>query len=130
MSNSIKPEDLQKELQKYLKEYKEDIQEDVKTVTDETSKEVVQELKNISPVGARKQYRKGWRAKKGKINNERYVAKVHNATDYQLTHLLEFGHATMNGGYTLAFPHVRPTEDKYRSIHLRRIEEKIKRRGK
>ena len=50
-------------------------------------------------------YRKGWRAKK--VGNK-WV--VHNATDYQLTHLLEKGHAKVGGGRSQTFPHIKPVE--------------------
>lgn len=63
--------------------------------------------------GARKQYSKGWRLKKDKLGKNRYSIKIHNKTDYQLTHLLEFGHATRNGKRTKAQVHIRPVEKKY-----------------
>ena len=40
-------------------------------------------------------YKKGWRIKQDKA---RKSIIVHNATDYQLTHLLEHGHVKRNGG--------------------------------
>ena len=113
MSKSIEVELLNKELMKYLENYKEDIDEDVKEVADKIGKEAVAELKQISPVGARKEYRKGWSLKKGKLGKNVYSIKVWNKTNYQLTHLLEFDHATANGGRTKAQPHIRPTEQKY-----------------
>lgn len=90
MSKTIKPEDMQKELNKYLEEYVEDITEDVEAVTDETTKDAVKELKQTSPRGKgtrEKPYYKGWTKQKGKENKGRYTVKIHNKTNYQLTHL-------------------------------------------
>lgn len=63
-------------------------------------------------------YRKGWRAKKV---NGKWI--VHNATDYQLTHLLEKGHALANGGRSKAYPHIKPVEQELIEEFEREIRE-------
>ena len=133
MSKSIKTEDLQEVLNEYLEDYVENIQEGVKETTDTLTKEAVQEIKQTSPRGKGtrdKPYYKGWKQQKGKENKGRYTVKIHNATNYQLTHLLEFGHATRNGGRTKAIPHIRPLEDKYSKLYEQKIATVIKRRSK
>lgn len=133
MSKTTKPEDLQKVLSDYLENYVEDITEDVEDTTDTLTKEAVQELKQTSPKGQgsrNKPYYKGWTRQKGKENRGRYTVKIHNKTNYQLTHLLEFGHATKNGGRTKAIPHIRPLEQKYNKLYEKRITIVIKRRSK
>ena len=133
MSKSIKPEELQDTLKDYLENYIEDIEEDVKETTKEITKEAVEELKQISPKGhgSRKNpYHKGWTKQAGKQNKGRYTIKIHNKTNYQLTHLLEFEHATRNGKMTKAIPHIRPTEEKYNELYEKRITTVIKRRSK
>lgn len=130
MSNTIKPETLQKELSKYLQQYADNIQEDVKNVTDDISKEAVKEIQVNSPKGSREKYAKGWTKQKGKVSKGKYNIKIHNKTDYQLTHLLEFGHATRNGKRTIAQPHIRPVEEKYNKVYEEKITTAIRRRSK
>lgn len=133
MSKSIKPEELQEVLNDYLENYLEDITEGVEETTDTTTKEAVQEIRKTSPRGKGtrdKPYYKGWTKQKGKMNRGNYTIKIHNKTNYQLTHLLEFGHATRNGGRTKAIPHIRPLEEKYKKIYEERITTVIKRRSK
>lgn len=88
-----------------LKQYTKEVYEELEELKEEVSKSAVQELKSSSP---RKtgDYGKGWRIVK---QNGAYV--IHNATDYQLTHLLEKGHAKRNGGRVAPKPHIQPVED-------------------
>lgn len=133
MSKNIKPDDLQKELMKYLTEYKEDIDEDVIETVDKVTKEARDELKQTSPRrnGTRANpYYKGWSIKLSKRKTGVYHKVIWNKTNYQLTHLLEFGHATRNGRRTRAIPHIRPIEEKYNVEFVDLLEKKIRRSSK
>ena len=52
---------------------------------------------------------------------------MYNKEYPSLTHLLEFGHATKNGGYVNPQPHIRETEDKYREKFVEEFEREAKR---
>lgn len=134
MSKTIKPEGLQKALSEYLENYVEDIQEDVEEATDIVTKEAKEELIQTSPksgVARDTKYYEGWALKNGTKNkNYRYTRVIWNKTNYQLTHLLEFGHATRNGGRTNAIPHIRPVEDKYGVKFADLLNKKIRRSSK
>ena len=54
-------------------------------------------------------YRKSWAVKKTRETSDSIQIVVHSKR-YQLTHLLEFGHAKRGGGRTRAFPHIAPAE--------------------
>lgn len=135
MSNNIKPEELQKAIMEYLEDYVEDIEEDVEDTTNTVIKEAKQELVQTSPrsgVARDTKYYKGWAIKNGgRTRRGRYYSKViWNKTNYQLTHILENGHATRNGGRTTPQPHIRPVEEKYGTKFADLIEKKIRRRSK
>lgn len=135
MSSSIKPEELEKALTEYLKNYVEDIEEDVEDTMNAVIKEAKQELVQTSPrsgIARDTKYYKGWAIKNGgRTRKKHYYGKtIWNRTNYQLTHLLEFGHATRNGGRTQAQPHIRKVEEKYGTKFADLLENKIRRRSK
>lgn len=59
------------------------------------------------------QYARGWRSKTEVGGDGHITGTVYNATDYQLTHLLEKGHELFylgvdTGHRTRAYPHIEP----------------------
>lgn len=92
-----------------LAEYDQEIADATKQITDEVAKEAVDSLKKSSPklTGS---YRKGWRKKQSYADKRTKRNTVYNKTDYQLTHLLEYGHASRNGGRVRAIQHIAPVE--------------------
>ena len=130
MSKTIEASELQKAVMDYLEDYKEDIDEDVIEVVDEVTKQAKDELKQISPRGKGSRnnpYYRGWAIKLSKKRTGVYHKVIWNKTNYQLTHLLEFSHATRNGGRTRALPHIRPVEEKYNVEFVDKLEKKIRR---
>ena len=131
MSKAIKPENLEKKLQEYLTQYKEDIDEEVVETTNTVIKEAKQELIQTSPrsgIARNTKYYKGWAIKNGvksRTIRNKYSRVIWNKTNYQLTHLLEFGHTTRNGGSTRPQPHIRPTEEKYKKEFEKELKRKI-----
>lgn len=125
MSKAIDVNLLNKEIMNTLENYADDISEEVEEVANKVGKDAVNELKKISPIGARGDYAKGWTLKKDKRGRNLYTIKVWNKTNYQLTHLLEFGHTTRNGGSTRPQPHIRPTEEKYKKEFEKELKRKI-----
>lgn len=96
-----------------LQEYAKATQESVNKAVLETAKETVNELKITSPVGATGNYAESWtykRDKEARGENMYNMIVYSEKPDYRLTHLLEFGHAKVNGGRTRAFPHIKNAE--------------------
>ena len=92
-----------------LEEYQEDVTEKVKEVLPKVGKDTVKELKQTSPKKTGR-YAKGWKTKveEGRLGS---VVTVYNSDRYQMTHLLEKGHASRNGGRVSGRPHIKPAED-------------------
>lgn len=102
---------------KEMQEYSEDFEKTLKSGIEEIAEETVQELKNDPNVPKKTGYYKKSFYTKKVASGHGYYRQVVANKDYQLTHLLEFGHAKVNGGRTRAFPHFAPAE--------KRIEKKM-----
>lgn len=131
MSNKIKPSEIADKINEYLTDWHEDITEEVEKVVTEASKEAKDELiRNSTSMFGKSDrstpYATGWSVLNRKGKRYSYTKQVWNKTNYQLTHLLEFGHLTRNGGRTRKFEHIRPVEDKLKKEIPKRVEKAIK----
>lgn len=116
----IKPTDFSAAVEKILAEFGETSAKAVSKAAEETAKATAQELKQSSPKNQkdgpkirRGKYARGWKVKEEKSTTIPTYT-VHNATDYQLTHLLEYGHVLKKGGRVYGrakpYPHIAKAE--------------------
>lgn len=91
----------------------------------EVSKECLSEIKKNAPKSSG-DYKKGWRLKTeyDRKNDTRVI--IYNKTTYQLTHLLEHGHAKAGGGRVEGKPHIAPAEKNAVEKLVKRVEEIVK----
>lgn len=114
MSRTVKADKLADAVNEILKAYGDHVTAGMKEAVKKIADEAKRETRNASPKRTGK-YRKGW-AVKDTSTRLSAEAIVHNRTSYQLTHLLEKGHALRRGGRTIghvkAFPHIGPAEER------------------
>lgn len=72
-------------------------------------------------------YINGWTTTEEMFGKSGKGVIVHNATDYQLTHLLENGHAIVNKkdgtGWSSARPHINPAYRSVKNKYIKAMEE-------
>lgn len=122
MAQSLRPDEFENAVNAILAEYKDKINVDVERITREVAKDTVADVKKNAPVRTGS-YKKSIKAKAIEKNvNSSHTTVYANAPHYRLTHLLEFGHATRNGGRTKAQPHWSQAEQ----AAIREYEQKLR----
>ena len=113
MANGIPTGQLAAEVGKILDQYRGAVQLCLEEAVDVTARETVSQLHNTSPrrTGA---YAKSWTHNKTPwLKGNGYGRVIFaKAPHYRLTHLLEYGHAKVNGGRVPGQPHIAPAEQK------------------
>lgn len=94
-----------------LIEYVNHTSEEIKKIVLDVADDVKKDIQATAPIRKGK-YVKSWGVKKVKENSNSINVVVHSEKHYQLTHLLEFGHALRNGGRSKAIPHIAPAEQR------------------
>lgn len=94
-----------------LRNYSKNVTDTMKNCVLSAAETCLQEIQEKSPVQTGG-YKQGWQNKVAYENGTGVRVVIYNEDNYQLTHLLEFGHANVNGGRTPAHPHIRPAEQK------------------
>lgn len=109
MAQTLKPTEFAAAVNDILAEFKGVVDADLEFATNKVAREAAKNVaSNIDSAGIKgKVYRKSIKSRtmsegiSGKYSSVVYANPPH----YRLTHLLEYGHATRNGGRTRAFPH-------------------------
>lgn len=122
--SKVKIDSLSSEVTKELEKYADVTTENVKKAVQKAGKTVRDEIKASAPSDTGK-YGKSWTVKTVRETSSSLELVVHSRNKYQLTHLLEFGHAKRGGGRVSARPHIANAEEKAIKIFEEEIKEAI-----
>lgn len=118
--------DITAEITAVLRNYTGAVMDDVDKAVEDCGKGMQKEIKANSPKRTG-DYKKGWRCEISTAGRGNKKALVKNATDYQLTYLLERRHKKRGGkGYTDPRPHIGPAAKKWNREFEQRCEEACK----
>ena len=118
MNKKVTVDKLSKEIAEYMSNFVDVTEEACEKGVLETADDVIKALRRANPsesgkYGSWDAYNKGWTVrKKVKKRHVGILSVIWNQDHYRLTHLLEKGHAKVNGGRTRAFPHIAPVEER------------------
>lgn len=105
----VRPEELAIAIIAELENYQQEVTDAIKADVIETAEECVKEIKMKAPVRTGK-YKRGWKYKIEYESDTDIRVRVYNSSKPQITHLLEFGHASRNGGRVPGIQHIAPAE--------------------
>lgn len=124
MVKKINPNDLTLTISAMLSEYADDVIDDVKEAVDDVAKEAQKIVKSKAPVKTGK-YKRSIKVKTSYESLTEIRKTIYSNGNSGLTHLLENGHAKVNGGRTRAFPHWKYGDEYIKKELPKRIQKKI-----
>lgn len=121
-------DNLSEAIDRELKLYSAKVVEGMKEANDECMKEFVKDTKKDAPRGVRKKHYYTYITSETTLDtpNRRVNTWYVKKPEYRLTHLIAFGHATVNGGRTKAQDFLTDNYNKLEKDFQAKIEEVIK----
>lgn len=111
MAENVRIDQLAAAVMDGLKEYADLATEDLKKAVRKAGTSVKKDIQENAPKDTGT-YAKSWAAKKIKESANSLELVVHSRNRYQLSHLLEFGHAKRGGGRVSGKAHIAPAEER------------------
>ena len=124
MVKKINPNDLTLTISAMLSDYADDVIEDVKATVDDVAKEARKVVRENAPVKTGK-YKRSIKVRTSFESLTELRKTIYSNGNSGLTHLLENGHAKVNGGRTRAFPHWKYGDEYIKKELPKRIQKKI-----
>lgn len=112
--STINVDQLATEIMGALTVYAENTVEDVEYAVKLVARETAAELQETSPVGTTGDYADSWSYRRSPDKGKDYMSMVvyNKKPNYRRTHLLEHGHAAVDGSWVDARPHIKKAEEK------------------
>ena len=106
----VKVDALASAIEMEMKLYDQTVTDEIKKTAQEVASDCAKEIQQAARTSfkGRGKYAKGWTAKTMYESKNDIRIVVYNSKEPQITHLLEYGHAKVNGGRVQGHPHIRP----------------------
>lgn len=122
---------LDEEIKKQLESFNTEVMNAANESFRETAEEAAEMLKKGGPYQERTgKYTKDWTAEQRGSRASAVTGlngySVYNKKHYQLTHLLEHGHQSRNGGRVKEFSHIAPVNEQLSELAAGKIESKLR----
>jgi hypothetical protein len=124
---NISIDQLAQEITSAVREYTENVEKAVEKKVDAVANQVLKETKALAPKRTGEYANTFVKTKEGGYGEHRRI--IWNKKHYRRVHLLEFGHAKVNGGRVPAYPHLRPAYEKHAANLPDEIKEIIRNGG-
>jgi hypothetical protein len=124
---NISIDQLSNEITNAVREYTEAVEKAVEKKVDAVANQVLKETKALAPKRTGEYANTFVKTKEGGYGEHRRI--IWNKKHYRRVHLLEFGHAKVNGGRVPAYPHLRPAYEKHAANLPNEIKEIIRNGG-
>lgn len=121
----IEIDDFASALMEELSEYSDEVAEKIKKDTKEVADKCVEEIRERSPksTGA---YKDGWGSETTLETRKNIQITIRNKKKYRITHLLENGHAKVNGGRVEGIVHIRIAEQNAEKMMVEKVKEAVR----
>lgn len=125
-SSKVNINELSNAVMAALAEYGQAVSDDVKDAVKITTRECLNDIKARAKGHGWKDYPDTWTSTIEPTLTGGFTGICYaRYGGYQIAHLLEYSHATRDGGSTSEFPHIRPAEEAAENRILKLIKQKI-----
>lgn len=113
VAKTIKPDELAAAIAAELESYRQEVTDGLKKEVMQVGNRTAKRVKDTAPRSKGKnggEYAESWTCKKAYESANDIRVVIHSKDHYRRAHLLEYGHAKVNGGRVEGKPHIIPAE--------------------